>query len=88
MTPPLLYTINSARSRFQIIRDYAERHNLTTQQVDALVRQLPDYGVRTMLFASLVVLSRRDNVVPFPHRDLLRANKTAIGGNVGSGSVA
>jgi hypothetical protein len=81
-----LYTINSARSRFQIIRDYAARHNLTTEQVDELVRQLPDYGVRTMLFASLVVLAREDKVVSLAHhRDLLRANKVAVGGwNPGS----
>ena len=83
----ILYTINSARSRFQIIADYAARHDLSAKQVDELVRQLPDYGVKTMLHASLVALSR-DNVVRLDdHRDRLRNNRVEIGGWT-PGSVA
>jgi hypothetical protein len=56
--PPLLYTINSNRSRYQIVADYAARHDLSTKQVDELVRSLPDYGVRSMLAGSVATLRR------------------------------
>jgi hypothetical protein len=61
--PRKLYTINSNRSRYQIIADYAATHDLTAKQVDELVKQLPDYGVRSMLHASLAVLRPRSAVV-------------------------
>jgi hypothetical protein len=61
--PRKLYTINSNRSRHQIIADYAATHDLTAKQVDELVKQLPDYGVRSMLHASLAVLRPRSAVV-------------------------
>lgn len=77
MTP--LYGINSARSRFEIIRDHAKRHNLTVQQVDELVRQLPDYGARSMFHASLAVLTRNNVVDLASRRDLLRNNRENIG---------
>jgi hypothetical protein len=56
--PPTLYTINSNRSRYQIVADYAARHDLSTKQVDELVRSLPDYGVRSMLAGSVATLRR------------------------------
>lgn len=84
---PKKYGLNSARSRFQIIADYAARHDLSAKQVDELVRQLPDYGVRTMLFASLAVLARPDNVVSLAERRL-RSNATPCGAWHGSGGAA
>lgn len=39
----VVYTINSNRSRLQIIADYAASHDLSARQVDELVRLLPDY---------------------------------------------
>jgi len=54
--PRLLYTVNSDRPRWRIIADYAARHNLTVAEVDALVRRLPDYGVKSMLAGSLATL--------------------------------
>ena len=93
MTP--LYGLNSARSRFEIIRDYANgrpataddpgRAPLTIAEIDALVRQLPDYGTRSALHASLAVVSL-DNVVDLAARRL-RNNATPIGG-WSPGSVA
>jgi hypothetical protein len=59
----ILYTINSNRSRYQIIADYAAAHDLTATQVDELVKQLPDYGVRSMLHGSLAVLRPRSATV-------------------------
>jgi len=52
-----LYTINSNRSRYQIVRDYARRHNLTVGEIDALVRGLPDYGLQSQLAASVAALN-------------------------------
>lgn len=56
-----LYTINSDRPRHKIIADYARRHGLTVKQIDALVRALPDYGLRSQLHASLAAID--SNVV-------------------------
>lgn len=61
--PRRLYTIDSNRSRFQIIATYAREHNLTVAQIDELVRQLPDYGIKSMLHASLVATIRCSNIV-------------------------
>ena len=60
--PRLLYTVNSDRPRWRIIADYAARHNLTVAEIDTLVRELPDYGVKSMLAGSLATLVT-DNVV-------------------------
>lgn len=75
----VLYGLNSNRSRYQIIADYAATHDLTAQQVDALVRQLPDYGVKSMLGASLAVTKPANVIRLSDRRDLLRNNRVAIG---------
>lgn len=59
----ILYTINSDRSRYQIIADYAAEHDLSAKQVEELVKQLPDYGVKSMLHGSLAVLRPKAEVV-------------------------
>lgn len=63
-----LYTIDSNRSRYQIVADYAARHDLSARQVDALVRQLPDYGVKSMLAGSVAVLRRCQVICLAEHR--------------------
>lgn len=87
MTPRTLYGLNSNRSRYQIIYDYAASHDLSAKQVDELVRQLPDYGVKSMLAASAAVLARPCEVIDLAeHR--LRNNKTPCGAWAGPGSAA
>jgi hypothetical protein len=56
------YGLDSDRPRWRIIADYAARHNLTVAEIDTLVRELPDYGVKSMLAGSLATLVT-DNVV-------------------------
>ena len=57
----VLYTLGSNRSRYQIVRDYARRHNLTVGEIDALVRGLPDYGLQSQLAASVAALNGARN---------------------------
>lgn len=59
----VLYGLHSDRSRYQIIATYAREHNLSAKQIDELVRQLPDYGLRTQLHASLAAVCRPASVV-------------------------
>jgi len=71
--PPTLYTINSDRSRYQIVADYAARHDLSAKQVDELVRALPDYGVRSMLAGSVATLRRSATIIDMAQARAVRA---------------
>jgi hypothetical protein len=74
--PRTLYTINSNRSRYQIISDYVARHDLSAKQADELVRALPDYGVKSMLAGSVATLRRHTaEVVCLAHARSARAGR-------------
>jgi hypothetical protein len=73
----ILYTINSDRSRFQILCDYAAAHDLSAKQIEELVKQLPDYGVKSMLHGSLVVTRPKAELISLAHERAIRARKRA-----------
>jgi hypothetical protein len=74
--PRTLYTINSNRSRYQIISDYAARHDLSVKQVDELVRALPNYGVKSMLAGSVATLRRQSaTIISLAHARSARAGR-------------
>jgi hypothetical protein len=64
----ILYTIDSQRPRHEIIATYARTHNLTVAEIDALVRQLPDYGLRSQLCGALAAVTRETPVIVLADR--------------------
>jgi collagenase-like PrtC family protease len=73
----MLYTINSDRSRFQILCDYAAAHDLSAKQIEELVKQLPDYGLKSQLHGSLLITRPKAELISLAQERAIRARKRA-----------
>jgi hypothetical protein len=70
-----LYTINSDRSRFQILCDYAAAHDLSAKQIEELVKQLPDYGLKSQLHGSLAALRPKAELISLANERYKRVRR-------------